>query len=214
MRTRATTGSFLRVCVFFGCICAVLAILGCASNRYAQTDNTAFVLGTTTKEHVLGILGEPTQQKTDVYNSKKVQAITYKTFSTGLYFGTTNSVIDNTIAVRSLTYMFYDNVLVAKMRSSSFKEDSTFFEYTKATRVTQGMTKEEVIGLMGMPSGENIYPVVSDPTLKGIVYSYLHVREKGGVWSPNAEAYLIELKVVLDKDDRVLETEMSSVGEL
>jgi outer membrane protein assembly factor BamE (lipoprotein component of BamABCDE complex) len=78
---------------------------------------------------------------------------------------------------RGITLGFDNDILVSHNFQSSFKEDNSEFDESKATQIVKGKTtKEEIRQLFGRPSGEQIFPFARTP--KGIswVYGYSHFR--------------------------------------
>lgn len=78
---------------------------------------------------------------------------------------------------RYQSYLFYNDKLVGIEKSSRFDEDSTDFNVEKAKEIKNGMTRQQVIGLLGKPSGEFIYPISKNPGDSGIAYYNVRSRQ-------------------------------------
>src|SRR6185503_7286045 len=66
---------------------------------------------------------------------------------------------------RAALYSFHDGRLVGYSYSSSFSADNTDFDDSAADRLVKGQTTEEqVLVLLGRPTGRSIYPLVKEPS--------------------------------------------------
>ena len=58
--------------------------------------------------------------------------------------------------------------------------EETKFDTTKAVVIQKGKsTKDDVVAMLGKPSGEVIYPVIPEKNGKGLVYAYTYARFAG-----------------------------------
>ena len=78
---------------------------------------------------------------------------------------------------RSIDFAFLDQVLVSYQFTSSFKADHTDFDENKVPSIKKGVTaRDEVIALLGPPTGMQIYPMVPGKDDTGLGWSYSQVR--------------------------------------
>jgi len=78
---------------------------------------------------------------------------------------------------RSIDFAFLDQVLVSYQFVSSFKADHTDFDENKVATIKKGVTtRDEVVALLGPPTGMQIYPMVAGKDDTGLGWSYAQVR--------------------------------------
>lgn len=154
---------------------AVLVLTGCAHD-FVRPAQDAVLLGHSTKEDVLKVAGNPTVKNDKIQiNGENIQTLTYFYVKGAKFYGLI-------APQRTLTYSFFNNVLIGEEFNSSFDEESTNFEAEKAFILTKGKsTKADVIAALGKPAGEVRYPIIKDKEGKGIVYEYTATRNGGVV---------------------------------
>lgn len=162
------------------------------------------VLGKTTESEVYQHIGQP-------YSLGSIKGKSGLSVTDALYwYGTSGSGYgaDEVLPRRTLNVFFYKNVLVGYTYSSSYKEDNTNFDESKIDRIKQGQMKGDVTEILGEPSGYTTYPLNDSLHLKSLVYSYDQVKEKF-----NPKIHYKFFAVVLDTNDRVIETKFAEQGE-
>lgn len=143
----------------------------CAGTNFVRPPEDKLVLGTTTKSQIVAMLGEPFQKGQQSINGANLELYSYGYANVGA-----PPVFEGVTAARHLNFSFNNDVLVGKSFNSTFKNDTSYFPPDKAKAVKQGMTRAEVINLVGQPTGEAIYPVVQNPKGKGLIYVYNQAR--------------------------------------
>lgn len=144
-------------------------------------------LGVTTPEQATALLGAPLSQSTAtigaVANGMPPTVFTavprsgaYQNFYY-VYIDTVGQQLVGSLGgvqpARTLRLEFLDGKLVGYWESSSFDSDSTNFDDSKIARIVRGHTRQdEVTTLLGRPSGEVMYPVISQPEGHAAIYSY------------------------------------------
>jgi hypothetical protein len=126
-----------------------------------------FILGVTTKKYCLDRFGE-TSAKDIIYldggtqDAGDVTSLAY--FDRGGFFSTGH---------RSLAFQFNNDVLLKYRFLSSYKEDSTDFDETKAEKIERGKTtRREILDMLGEPSGMAAYPSAQYKGDTRLLYEY------------------------------------------
>jgi hypothetical protein len=87
------------------------------------------------------------------------------------------SLVGGVTPARGIDFAFLDLVLVSHQFVSSFKADHTDFDETKVPSIKKGVTtRDEVIALLGAPTGMQIYPMIAGKDDTGLGWSYSQVR--------------------------------------
>ena len=150
------------------CLSVIVAVSGCASmsEDFVRPPLNKFVLGKTTQSEVIAQMGAPAGENEIVLNSQQIHGIGYTNHDISSHLG-------EVIKTRNVTYMFYNNVLVGISGFSTYNEDSTKFDPSKVSQIVIGeTTKDQVISLLGKPSGQDIYPIISNKDQTAITYQY------------------------------------------
>ena len=184
-------------------VLAALAIVGCTTgSNFVRPSDGAFVLGRTTHEQIVKALGKPASTGEALRNGKKIDVIRYA------YSSVEEGTGPDVVPTRVQVYFFYDNVLIARSFSSTFEEDSSSFDESKAKRFTKGTTtRAEVINALGRPSGEYIWPYVRKDS--GVVIGYHH--NVTSIVNYKVERYYKQLVIYFDDADRVRDIKFSYV---
>ncbi len=153
---------------------AVLAMTGCAHD-FVRPAPDALKVGHSTKDEVLKVAGTPSFKNDKIeINGETIQSITYSYVKGAKFYGMI-------APQRTLTYSFFNDVLIGDEFNSSFDEESTNFEAEKVFGLVKGKsTKADVIAALGKPAGDVRYPIIKDKNGKGIVYEYT-VSRHGGI---------------------------------
>lgn len=163
----------------------------CAGTNFVRPDDSALTLGKTTLPEVRSTFGKPFREGTATENNETVTVLSYAYASTG---GT--PVESGVTPARSLALVFWKDLLVSKVFTSSFKEDSSNFDASKRSSIIDGKTTEdEVIKLLGRASGHAIYPEVKEKNDHALIYLFTAVR--GSVFDMKSSQK--KLSVVVDQ---------------
>jgi len=185
-----------------GLLSTALTLLACAGagKDFVRPSTDSFKLGQTTYSQVIQQMGEPKTTGESLHNDKTVKHVIYS------YANVSGEPLEQGVnSYRGLTFFFYNDTLVGKQFISSFKVDNSNFDETKIGRIEKGRTtRTEVIELMGVPTASFIPPMVKEPAVEAIGYTYQAIR--GGLFSglkPNMKSLRISLDgngVVSDLD--------------
>lgn len=170
--------------------------------NFTKPSDSQLVVGVSKQADVLGTLGKPNITSTVIVNGKNLPTDTYA-YAVG---GSGDGALPGVTPARSLAVSFNDGVLVEKVYTSSFKEDATMFDVNKAKSVKPGETAEEVLQLLGKPSGAAVYPATSAPNTHALIYTF--VETKG------FKSQKDQLVVEVDTNGRVTKSKYSQFGQL
>jgi outer membrane protein assembly factor BamE (lipoprotein component of BamABCDE complex) len=181
---------------------AMLLLAGCAVGvNFVKPSDDQLIVGTSTEESVLASLGKPNLKSTKVVNGETLNMDTYAYAKVG-----GEAVFPGVTPARSLALVFKDGVLVEKGYSSSFKQDSTYFDVEKAKAIKPGMPAAAVSTLLGHPGGEAIYPVSSTMGHRNMEYVFAETR--------GFKSQRNTLVVEVDADGKVVKSDYTQVGQL
>lgn len=145
------------------------SMTGCATD-FTRPAPGKVILGVSHKDEVIKTVGVPPwQDKTIVVNQERVNTIIYFLTQSG---GITGTIIPE----HSLTYSFFRDVLVGEEYNSTRDGESTEFDRSKVGDIKIGMSKDQIIQLMGKPSGNLLYPLIADKAGSALVYHYNYTR--------------------------------------
>jgi outer membrane protein assembly factor BamE (lipoprotein component of BamABCDE complex) len=180
----------------------VLVLAGCAHDFVRPAPETLKV-GHSTKDDVLKVAGNPTVKNDNIQlNGETIQTLTYFYVKGAKFYGMI-------APQRTLTYSFFNNVLIGEEFNSSFDEESTNFEAEKAFGIVKGKsTKADVIAALGKPAGDVRYPIIKDKDGKGVVYEYT-VSRHGGLMMITTQLVLV---ITLDANNVVSEVSYKKNG--
>jgi len=199
MKTTTRTSSLLASTAM------MLLLAGCAGTDFKRPDASVLKVGTSTIGDVIRVMGPAKQTGEVLKNSCRIRQSTYvyaTAIGTALYGGVTPA--------RVVTFSTYNDLLVGEQFVSSFKEDGTDFDDSKASAIVKGKTtKSEVIAALGSPSGEAVYPLVKNKGDSAILYAYMQVKT-----SPfKVKAYQKSLTVSIGANDVVSDIEFLEAGD-
>lgn len=179
---------------------AAVVLAGCAGTKFVRPADTDLVLGKTTDQQVLALLGKPFQEASGLSNGKAIRTLAYAYASFG---GEPKN--KGVTPVHGLTLVFHEGKLVSKLYMSNLKQDATDFDGSKAELIQSGKTTLAQINTMFGPApGEAIYPAIKQTTGRGLLYSYQEMR---GL-TPSQK----RLTVVLDAQGTVIDVEYQTQG--
>jgi hypothetical protein len=179
---------------------------GCAGTNFVRPEQGALIVGKSTQADVTARLGSPMQTGELTKNDKQVKILKYA-YAQGaggdaLYAGV--------VPARAMSFAFFNDTLVSDEFVSSFKADATDFDGNKVKQIVKGKTRrDEVIALLGKPSGEAIYPIIKSANDRALVYSYSHA--KGSVF--NMKFHNKVLLVSVDRGGVVSDVEYTTAGD-
>ena len=182
----------------------LVAVGGCAGRDFARPPADAFTLGQSTERDVRQKFGDPYRQGTVVKNGETMKTLSYA------YAAGAASLAGGITPARGMGFYFWNDVLVGHEFVSSFDEDKTDFDGTKAQQIRKGETTESgVITLLGPPHGAYVYPMIADRTGRGLVYFY--AQTKGTAFS--LRFYQQQLVVTIGTTGVVGDVQLTSQGE-
>lgn len=178
-------------------VASLVVLSGCATN-FVRPASEKLTLGKSTSADISGLVGSPTAQDGEVVmNGEKAKVLTYYYNDGAKFWGLI-------IPQRTLTYTIFNDTMVGEVFNSTMEGESTEFEGKKASSIQKGIsTRDDVIALLGKPSGEVLYPVIKDKNGRGLVYAYSYARFAGMLTSYNN--YLL----VVSLDDKNIVTDVS-----
>lgn len=178
-----------------------VTLSACAGKDFARPAPGTLVLGKTSKTEVVAKMGEPRRTNEVIKNGERVEMLVY-VYARG-------SLPGGIVPARAMTLAVTERGLVANSYVSSFEEDSTFFESENVKQIIKGKTtRAEVTAMLGKPSGEMIYPMVTNPEHSAVEYLYVQTRNIGvGVINDRKS-----LLVVFDRDDIVTDVTFATTG--
>lgn len=140
--------------------------VGCASGAdFKRPDATSFHLGQTSEKEIRDQYGDPRGETTLIRNEKTIKVLSYAHAEAAPYV--------EKVPVRAMTYSFSEGRLVGFDYSSSFSSDKTDFDDTLVSQIVPGQTtQEQVVALLGKPTGMFVQPLVKDPAQQAYIYSY------------------------------------------
>lgn len=177
----------------------ILAAGGCSSGRdFVRPDQSSLIPGQTTITDVVAKIGPPTSRSVrhslnpapaeartanqppgfkPASVAGTIESLTYS-FSASVTAGVIVGPVSHNTRLLNLT--FWDDRLIFYSYSSGFSADSTNFDEGKISSfVPRQTTRAEVIGVLGRPSGEGIYPYVANEGTKMLIYSYAFTESSG-----------------------------------
>ncbi len=157
-------------------IFGLLLMSGCSTvgRDFTKPSDNSLVLGQSTQSQILEQLGKPHQEGISTINDQQIEEITYMyVVSSG------DGVESRVVPARLLKLSFANKKLVSTLFLSSFKIDNTDFDDSKMAMIKKSETTyDEVISILGKPSGYSIAPMVVTPSVKAISYSFVMTKKK------------------------------------
>ena len=154
-------------------VIATAGLTGCAGTNFVRPAEGELVVGKSARAEVTKKMGDPWQTGELMKNDQSLKLAKYAYAATS-----GESAYPGVIPARGLTFAFFNDKLVSQEFVSSFKEDSTDFDGKKLASIVKGKsTKQDVVALLGKPTGEAIYPVIKGA--KDYAYTYNYTQAKG-----------------------------------
>lgn len=148
---------------------AIFGMLGGCASDFVRPEAGSTKLGLSKPDEVTKLVKGTPVRKNATVHSEKIDVVVYNTFGSPAFYGTV-------IPHRSLTYSFFNDVLVGEELNSNHDGESTEFDIQKVSQLQKGQTKDQVIAIMGQPSGQVLYPLIADKAGTGFVYAYSYAR--------------------------------------
>lgn len=179
--------STLKAVLLGGSMLVISTMTGCASN-FVKPPQEAISLGKSSGADVIKIAGAPTYpEQISKVNGETVKALSYFYNDGAKFWGLI-------IPWRSMLYTTYNDVVVGEEFNSTMDGESTEFPVEKVSQIVKGKsTKDEVISILGNPSGKIIFPLVNRKDQTGLVYAYKYARFAGILTSPTEYIVVIVL---------------------
>lgn len=178
--------------------------VGTSGTKFERIKEDTISLGLSTYDDIVNKMGDSFEEEVYIKNKTKFKKIAYTFASTG---GEATS--RRVIASRGQEFYFYEDILVGHVFTSSWREDHTNFDETKVEQIKKGeSTKEDVINLLGRPSGKLIYPLSKNKGEEILIYSYFEGRQ----YAYTIEFYGKSLQVECDQMGTVTEIEYEEFG--
>ena len=188
------------------CLGLILLVLtaACAGRDFTRPAPESLVLGKTSYAEINGRFGSPYRESTVIKNEKTLRVASY------VYAASAGeSLVGGVTPARGIDFAFLDQVLVSYQFVSSFKADHTDFDETKVPSIKKGVTtRDEVIALLGPPTGMQIYPMIAGKDDTGLGWSYSQVR--GGF---SIKIHHKALVVSVNPAGVVTDVQMTTTGE-
>ncbi|WOX05743.1 outer membrane protein assembly factor BamE domain-containing protein [Microbulbifer pacificus] len=153
-------------------VLCVSILTGCAGTNFKRLTNDQLSYGIDTSEIIRQKLGKPYSEGVITKNDKQFKTMSYAYASAG-----GDAAQEGVTAARSQGLYFYENKLVGDEFTSSWAVDSTDFDESKISQIKKGSTTiSEVESLLGAPSGQYLYPLVTNENEKAKIYMYSQTK--------------------------------------
>jgi hypothetical protein len=154
-------------------------------------------------------MGSARTQGTLLRNEHTLKSISYFYSSS---VGSANHL--GVVASKGMNLAFDADRLVAYEYLSTYSDDPTDFDESKVKEIVKGKTrKDEVISLLGSPTGRAIHPYVRPQDGEGMSYTYYQMRRSATPFRHEPYVYYKQLLVTLDRAGTVIEVEFTQTGE-
>jgi hypothetical protein len=178
--------------------------VGTSGANFERVEEDTISLGLSTYGDIVTRMGDSFEEDVYIKNNKKFKLIGYTYSSTG---GVATS--RRAIATRHQMFYFYQNILVGHEFISSWEEDHTNFDETKVNQIIkEESTKEDVMSLLGKPSGKLIYPLSKNKGTEVLLYSFYEGRQ----YAYSIEFFQKNLHIECDQTGTVTEIEYTETG--
>lgn len=155
----------------------LVSLSGCAGTNFQRPLDTELVLGRTTYQEVVALLGPSGTDGKVTRDDRTFVVRSYGYVQTQFAAAVAGRAV---YPSRFAQFIFFDEILVGYLFVSSFEGDHTDFDEGKIALVKKGESRREnVIQIMGRPSGHSIYPLAKEKEQEIIVYEYRHQRPGG-----------------------------------
>ena len=189
---------------------------GCAgtsgTNFTQVASEDSLALGRSTPEQITGNLGKPMYEGTITKNGQIINTFSYA------YANTSGEAVSTgAIPVRSQGFYFASGKLVGYEYTSSWKEDSTDFNTANVAQIKKGASsRNDVVRLIGKPTGKYAYPMIADNDgNEAVVYVYTQTSGSAGslTRASSLKTYQKKLVVTLNKQGIVTDVDLVESGQ-
>jgi len=182
----------------------LLLSAGCAGRDFKRPAFDSLAVGSATEAEIRQRFGTPYREGTVLKNDESMKVLNYS------YASSASSVPGGLVPARAQEFYLWRDILVGHHFTSSFADDKTDFDGTKAPQIRKGETTESaVVSLLGAPHGAYRYPLIADKGARAAVY--LFEQLKGTAF--NLKFYRQILVIQYDSTGVVKEVEYSATGE-
>ena len=162
---------------YFAVVALTIILTACVSagTNFKRMGPDQLSYGKSSSVDVVQVQGTPNNTGSMTKNGTSFDFVTY-------VFSDADGKPDteNVTPVRAQSFYFKDDVLVGSEYTSSWQSDSTKFDHSKIDMIKKGSTTiDDVIALIGQPSGEYIYPLVAKKGEHAKVYTYSQTTVSG-----------------------------------
>lgn len=188
----------LGVCLLL--LSGVLLFVGCSVGRdFKRPSPGLFEAGRTTEADVRAYMGPPAQEG--------IRTIDGNVFKTLGYVYSEGNPYTEKVPARAATFFVHDGIVVGYDYVSSFSEDSTEFDHSKALEIRKGQTTvAAVIELLGPPGGVFVYPIVKTRGMRAYSYGYARTDRSG----PRAVSNFKNVVVTFDENGVVADVKVQT----
>jgi len=197
-------------------ITLVIFLAACSSGRNIMAPQpSSLTIGQTTSAEIIQRFGKPFFKGKTNGDGEEIHHIGY-----GYSSSLEKAAFESVVPFRGLTFYCIDDILVGYYFTSSFMNDSTYFEPIKVKQVKKGITtRDQVINLFGTSYGEftlskflpnlkKFEKDLKDEEGKGIWYFYAQIKRRGS----SDIHYNQHLVVTFNKEDIVSNILFDSEG--
>jgi|SRR5690242_16573706 len=175
----------------------VFLLVACGGREFVRPENESLILGSTTYDQIIKSYGEPRRTGTVTRNGIPLKSISYS-YTVAVPFTTK-------LSSRAMLFMFENDALVSYDYISSFDDEKNTANYDdeKAKQITKGDRKSRVIGILGKPGGESIYPIASTKGNSILRYSFMATYRVPFLPTPRITRRV--LTITFDSNDAVID---------
>lgn len=179
----------------------VATLSACSAGKsFNRADVSQLVLGGSTQEDVIAIMGKPVQRGEILRNNVTAKSLIYGFAST-----TAKPLYEGVTPAKSQRFYFYENKLVGYEYTSSFADDGTDFDGSKASQIVENESSVgDAIELFGAPQGRFVYPLTSERSNYAIAYLYIQTK---GAFKPKVKNKVL----VIEHDENQVVTKVEYI---
>lgn len=191
-----------------------LALAGCAGGQDFQRPQVASLTpGTTTEAEVVAAFGPPLEQQQTIAPIPTAEQLAdVKSPFGGVPTAGTYRKINyhykesQAFGVRSfkdLYFIFLDGKLIQYDYASNIPGASSKFDESQIANIKRGVTtRQQVIAMLGEPSGQSVYPMVRDKGVVLLSYTFIDF-DNGEMFNRKNDVIVSLLEVLIGADGKV-----------